>query len=65
MDEIRDVGELGAELVRALAPWRRADAEDVDERAAGVAHRLEHPLEAAPPLSSMMTQVPGVRSALR
>ena len=46
--EIGDVGELGVELLGALAGGRGADAEHVDQRAAGVAHRLEDLLEAAP-----------------
>ena len=44
--EIGDVGELGVELLGPLAGGRGADAEHVDERAAGVAHRLENLPEA-------------------
>ena len=45
--QIGDVGKLGVELVGALGGRAGADAEHVDERAAGVADRLEDLLEAA------------------
>ena len=45
--QIGDVGKLGVELVGALAGRRGADAEDVDQRAAGVANRFENLLQAA------------------
>ena len=45
--QIGDVGELGVELLGALRRGGGADAEQVDERAAGIARRLEDLARAA------------------
>ncbi len=45
--EVRHVREFGVEFLGALAGRFGADAEDVDQRAAGGAHRFEHLLRAA------------------
>ena len=64
--EVVDLGKLRLEFFFALARVRGADAEHVDQRAAGVADGFENLLRMLfRPLSSTMTQVPGVRSALR
>ena len=46
--EIRDVRKLRAEPLCALIARLRADAEDVDERATGIADRVENFLRVAP-----------------
>jgi hypothetical protein len=55
--EVGNVRKLGMKFLGPFRGGRRADAEQVDQRATGVAHSLENLAGLRRPLSSMMTQV--------